>query len=51
MPESLVRLNTALADRYRIEAMKASIPQATLDDLVASGQTLSPAEVLGMVRE
>jgi predicted ATPase len=35
----------------RIEALKATIPQATLDDLVASGHTLSPAEVLAMVRE
>jgi predicted ATPase len=35
----------------RIEALKATIPQATLEDLVASGRTLSPAAVLAMVRE
>jgi predicted ATPase len=35
----------------RIEALKATIPQATLDDLVASGRTLSPAAVLEMIRE
>jgi non-specific serine/threonine protein kinase len=35
----------------RIEVLKASIPRATLDDLVASGRTLSPAAVLAMVGE
>jgi tetratricopeptide (TPR) repeat protein len=35
----------------RIEALRATIPQATLDDLVASGRTLSPAAVLTMVGE
>jgi predicted ATPase/tRNA A-37 threonylcarbamoyl transferase component Bud32 len=35
----------------RIEALKATIPQATLDDLVASGRTLSPAAVLAMVAD
>jgi tetratricopeptide (TPR) repeat protein len=35
----------------RIEALKATIPQATLDDIVASGSALSPAAVLAMVRE
>jgi predicted ATPase len=33
----------------QIEALKATIPQATLDDLVTSGRTLSPAAVLAMV--
>jgi tetratricopeptide (TPR) repeat protein len=33
----------------RIEALKATIPEATLGDLVASGSTLSPAAVLAMV--
>ena len=37
-----------LADR--IELLKASIPKATLDELVASGGALSPAAVLAMVR-
>jgi len=35
----------------RIEALKATIPQATLDDLIASGSTLSPAAVLAMVED
>jgi len=35
----------------RIEALKASIPRARLDELVASGGALSPAAVLAMVRE
>jgi tetratricopeptide (TPR) repeat protein len=35
----------------RIEALKATIPKAALDDLVASGSTLSPAAVLAMVGE
>ena len=34
----------------RIEALKASIPQATLNDLLASGRALSPAAVLAMVK-
>jgi predicted ATPase len=33
----------------RIEALKASIPQGTLDGLVASASTLSPAAVLAMI--
>jgi len=34
----------------RIEALKATISQAKLDDLVAGGSALSPAAVLAMVR-
>jgi len=33
----------------RIEALKASIPKVTLEGLVASASTLSPAQVLAMV--
>ena len=33
----------------RIEALKASIPQGTLDGLVANASTLSPAAVLAMI--
>jgi non-specific serine/threonine protein kinase len=33
----------------RIEALRASVPKARLDALVASGSALSPAEVLAMV--
>jgi hypothetical protein len=35
----------------RIEALKASIPKAALDGLVANASTLSPAAVLAMVTE
>jgi len=35
----------------RIEALKATIPRAKLEELVASGSALSPAAVLAMVRE
>jgi hypothetical protein len=42
-------MDPGVADR--IEALKASIARARLDDLVASGQTLSPAAVLAMVGE
>jgi non-specific serine/threonine protein kinase len=35
----------------RIEALKASIPKAELDGLVADGRTLSPAAVLAMIVE
>jgi hypothetical protein len=35
----------------RIEALKASIPKGTLDDLVANANTLSPAAILAMVGE
>lgn len=35
----------------QIEALKASIPKRTLDDLVASASTLSPAAVLELVAE
>ena len=39
------------ASPSRIEALKASIPQGTLDGLVANASTLSPAAVLAMVAE
>jgi tetratricopeptide (TPR) repeat protein len=35
----------------RIEALKASIPKATLDGLVANASALSPAAVLAMIAE
>jgi hypothetical protein len=35
----------------RIEALKASISQADLDALVASGRALSPSAVLAMVAD
>ena len=35
----------------RIEALKASIPKGTLDELVANASTLTPAAVLAMVAE
>jgi len=35
----------------RIEALKASIPKAKLDGIVANASTLSPAEVLVMITE
>jgi hypothetical protein len=42
-------MDPGVADR--IEALKASIPKATLDGLVANASTLSPAAVLAMVAE
>lgn len=33
----------------RIEALKASIPEKTLDGLVANASALSPAAVLAMI--
>jgi hypothetical protein len=35
----------------RIEALKASIPKAALDGLVANASALSPAAVLAMIAE
>ncbi|MGB5174642.1 MAG: hypothetical protein WBQ30_07865, partial [Thermoanaerobaculia bacterium] len=35
----------------RIEALKASIPKAELDGLIANASALSPAEVLTMIAE
>lgn len=35
----------------RIEALMATIPQYTLEDLVAGGRTLSRAAVLALARE
>lgn len=35
----------------RIEALKASIPSAALDGIVANASTLSPAAVLALVTE
>ena len=35
----------------RIEELKASIPKGTLDGLVTTASTLSPADILAMVAE
>jgi hypothetical protein len=51
MSETPSPLSPALADHYRIEALKATIPQSMLGDLVATGSSLTPAAVLAMVGE